>query len=172
METRHSKAELMREIAGAWTALNAALDRLTPAQMTELRDAQGWTVKDHLVHLAVWERSVVVFLKGKPRHEGLGVDEQLLRTADEDTINAAIQAQHQDISLDEALEELHKVHVGLLLLIAPLRDDDLYRANSDYQPETTGERDERPIIGLIYGNTANHFREHLAWIESLVSQER
>ena len=77
---------------------------------------------------------MVVFLQGWPRHEGLGVDEQLLRTADEDTVNTAIQVQHQDISLDQALEELHKVHVELLLLLAPLSDDDLYRANSDYQP--------------------------------------
>ncbi len=170
METRHSKAELMSQIEGAWTQLNAALDRLTPAQMTEIRDAQGWAVKDHLVHLAAWERSVVVFLQGRPRHEGLGVDEQLFHSGDEDAVNAAVQVQRKDISLDEALEELRRVHGQLLCLVAPLSDDDLYRANSDYQPEATGERDERPVIGLIYGNTANHFREHQAWIEHLVSQ--
>jgi hypothetical protein len=172
METRHSKAELISEIEGAWSKLNATLDRLTPAQMTEIRDTQGWAVKDHLVHLAAWERAVVGFLQGQPLHAGLGVDGELLRTSDEDTVNAAIQAQHKDISLDEALEELRRVHGQLLRLVAPLSDDDLYRANSDYQPEATGERDERPVIGLIYGNTANHFREHQEWIESLVSQGR
>ncbi len=172
METRHSKAELMSEIDRAWTRLNEALDRLTEAQMTEIRDPQGWAVKDHLVHIAAWERSVAVFLQGKPRHEGLGVDEQIYATGDDDTINAAIQEQRKGVSLAEALADFREVHGRLLQLIEPLSDDDLYRANSDFQPEGSGERDDRPIIGMIYGNTANHFREHQEWIESLVSPGR
>ncbi len=172
METRHSKAELMSEIDRAWTRLNEALDRLTEAQMTDIRDPQGWAVKDHLVHIAAWERSVAVHLQGKPRHEGLGVDEQIYDTGDDDTINAAIYEQRKDVSPAEALVDLRAVHDQLLRLIEPLSDDDLYRANSDFQPEDSGERDERPIIGMIYGNTANHFREHQEWIESLVSPGR
>ena len=170
METRHSKAELLSEIEGAWTRLNDALECLTEAQMTDIRDPQGWAVKDHLIHIAAWERSVAVFLQGKPRHEGLGVDEQIYGTGDDDTINAAIQEQHKDGSLADALAEFREVHGQLLRLIEPLSDDDLYRANSDFQPEGSGERDERPVIGMIYGNTANHYREHQEWIESLVSQ--
>ena len=64
METRHTKAELMSEVDAAWTSLNAVLDRLTATQLSEVRDEQGWNVKDHLMHMAVWERSVVVFLQG------------------------------------------------------------------------------------------------------------
>ena len=170
MEGRHSKAELDREIDGAWTSLNDALERLTPAQMTEIRDAQGWAVKDHLLHIAAWERSVVVWLEGRPRHEGLGVDEQVYETGDDDIINAAIQARRKDASVDEALAELREVHGRLLRLIEPLRDDDMYKASSDFQPAGPGERDEQPIIGMIHSNTANHYREHQQWIESLVSQ--
>jgi hypothetical protein len=40
-----------------------------------------------------------------------------------------------------------------------------------YQPAEGGERDERPIIGMIYSNTANHFREHQAWITRLVAAD-
>lgn len=172
METRHTKAELTGEIENAWTSLNAALDQLTEAQMTKIRDAEGWTVKDHLVHMMVWERSVVVLLQGQPRHAGLDIDEQLYLSGDEDAINAAIQEQRKDVSLSEALSELREVHRQLLSLIEPLTNDELYKANSDFQPEASGERDERPVIGLIYGNTANHFREHQEWIESLVGQHR
>jgi hypothetical protein len=56
------KAELLADIEPAWAALNAALDRLTPTQMTTIKDGQGWTVKDHLIHLTAWERSIVFFL--------------------------------------------------------------------------------------------------------------
>ncbi len=169
-ERRYSKAELVREIDAAWSALTAVVERLTAAQMTEVRDAQGWTVTDHLVHLAAWERSVVVFLQGRPRHEGLGVDAQLYRAGDEDAINAAIQEQGKELSPAKAWASLREVHGQLVGLLAPLRDDDLYTANSDYQAEDPGERDERPLIGLIYGNTAHHFREHQTWIEQLVAQ--
>ena len=171
MEPRHSKADLEREIEGAWSRLNDALDRLTPAQMTEVRDAEGWAVKDHLVHLAAWERSVVVFLQGRPRHEGLGVDEQLYLAGDDDAINAAIHEQRKDVSMSEAVADLREVHGQLLRLIEPIDDDDLYKPSSDFQPEAIGERDERPIIGLIHSNTANHFQEHLEWIDSLVTRK-
>ena len=77
-----------------------------------------------------------------------------------------------DASLADALAELREVHGQLVSLVEPMGDDDLYRASSDFQPEGRGERDERPIIGMIYGNTANHYREHEEWIENLVSQAR
>ena len=169
-QPRYTKAELAREIEGAWTKLNGGLDRLSQAQMTDIRDAQGWAVKDHLVHMAAWERSVAVFLQGQPRSEGLGVDEQLYLTGDDDAINAAIQEQWKDVSLAEALAEFRKVHTQLLSLIEPMSDDDLHKASSMYQPAGLDDPDERPIIGMIYSNTANHFREHQEWIESLVSQ--
>ena len=172
MEKRPGKAELLREMEGASTKLNAALERLTPEEMTEIRDPEGWAVKDHLVHMAAWERSVVVFLQGRPRYEGLGIDEHLYETGDEDEVNATIQEKRKDVSLSEALRELREVHSQMLSLIGPMSDDELYRANSDYQPEGSGERDERPVIGMIYGNTADHFRDHQGWIESLVSRGR
>ncbi|HET6313876.1 MAG TPA: ClbS/DfsB family four-helix bundle protein [Chloroflexia bacterium] len=171
MERRYTKADLLNAIEGAWTNLNAALDRLTQEQMTETRDPQGWAVKDHLVHIAAWERSVVVFLQGRPRHEGLEVDEQVYARGDDDEINAAIQEKRKDVSLSEALDDMRTVHGQLLSLLEPMTDDDLYKANSDFQPNATGERDERPVAGMIYSNTANHFSEHQEWIESLVSRQ-
>ena len=170
METRHNKAELLSLMDAAWTQLNSALDRLTPQQMTEIRDPAGWAVKDHLVHLAAWERSVVMVLQGRPRHEGLGIGEAVYNSDDEDNINAAIQAQGKTIAPAEALAALRTAHQQLLSLVAPLTDTDLYKAVSDYLPASAGDRDERPLLGLIYSNTAHHFGEHQAWIASLVGQ--
>ncbi|MEA2576132.1 MAG: hypothetical protein QOH93_3430 [Chloroflexia bacterium] len=170
MERRFTKADLLSAIEESWTKLNDALGRLTEQQMTQIRDHEGWTVKDHLTHIAAWERSVVVFLQGRPRYEGLGVEEQVYGRGDYEEINAAIQEQAKDASLSQALADLHSVHSQLLSLLEPMTDDDLYKANSDFQPAVTGERDERPIAGMIYSNTAGHFEEHQGWIESLVSQ--
>lgn len=167
MQPRHSKADLMREIDQAWTRLNSALDRLSEEQLTGISDPQGWTIKDHLVHIAAWESSVTAFIEGRPRHEGLGVDEQVYASGDDDTINAAIQEPKKNISLSEAKSIFRDAHSRLLNLLEPMSDDDLYRANSDFQPAGTSERDERPIIGMIFSNTAGHYSEHQGWIEEL-----
>ncbi|MGK2964439.1 MAG: maleylpyruvate isomerase N-terminal domain-containing protein [Tepidiformaceae bacterium] len=47
------KAELLAHYAASGAELNAALAGLTDAQLTE-PSLDGWSVKDHLAHLALW----------------------------------------------------------------------------------------------------------------------
>ena len=164
----HTKAELLSEIESSWSKLNAALDRLSEAQLTNPTDAEGWSVKDHLTHMAAWERSMVFMLQGKPRHEGLGVDEALYLNGDDDEINAAIQKKFNDMSPAEALAELRNVHNQLMNLLDGLSDEDLQKPYSHYLPNEPGERDNNPVLHKIHSNTANHFNEHLGWIQSLI----
>jgi len=165
-----TKEEMLADIERAWSHLNGALDRLTEEQMTTRQDAQGWTIKDHIVHMAAWERSVVFFLQGKPRHEGLGVDEAVYLEGTEDEINAAIQQQRQGLSLAEALNQLREVHEQLLKLLQPMTDADLLRPYRHYLPEEPGEGEGPPAINLVYGNTADHFAEHQGWIEEVAAE--
>ncbi len=168
-QRRIGKTELLAEIDRDWAALQDALSRLTPEQLTELRDPQGWSAKDHLTHLAAWERSVVYFLEGKPRHEALGVD-QATYERETDTINAVVQQRTADLSLDEALTDLSNVHARMLTLLEPLGDDDLFKPYSAFLPDEPGEGDGPPAVEVISGNSAEHFREHLEWIRELVKQ--
>jgi len=162
----YTRSELLATIESAWIALDATLDRLTDRQMTTIKDAQGWTVKDHLIHLAAWERSVVFFLQSQPRHAGLGVDQALYQSGNFDDINAAIFQQRKVMPLAEAMAQFHNVHRQLMELLQPLTDADLQKPYRAYLPEESG--DDRLAIDVIYSNTAGHFREHLDWIESLV----
>ena len=164
--TMNTKADLLATIDPAWITLNAALDRLTEHQLTTVKDAQGWTVKDHLIHLAAWERSVVFFLQGLPRHAGLGVDQALFKNGTFDDINAAIFQENKDMPLVEAMAQFHHVHQQLLKLLGPLNDSDLQKPYREYMPDASD--DDRLAIDVIYDNTACHFNEHLDWIESLV----
>lgn len=164
-----SKTELMAQIDRDWAALQDNLSRLTPEQLTELRDHEGWSAKDHLTHLAAWERSVVYFLEGKPRHEGLGVDRATYENQ-EDTINAVVQQHTHDLSLDDALADLRSVHARLLVLLEPLSDDDLSKPYRAFLPDEPGDGDGPPAFEVISGNTGEHFREHLAWIKELTKK--
>lgn len=162
----NTKAELLDSIEPAWTTLNAKLDRLTDRQKTTIKDAQGWTVKDHIIHMAAWERSVVFFLQGQPRYDGLEVDRALYEKRSMDDINAVIFQQHKEMPLAEALTQLRNVHRQLIELLHPLTDADLHKPYHAYLPEEAG--DDRFAIEIIYSNTTGHFKEHLEWIETLV----
>lgn len=162
-----NKRKLMAAIDRDWALLTGALGQLAPADFTAHLDDQGWTVKDHVVHLAAWERSVLFLLTGRPRHAGLGIDAELYLSGGEDAINAAITAANKQISTDAALAELRVVHTELLAVLAPLDDADLQRRYRNYLPDEPGEGDGPPVLSVVYGNTAHHYAEHLPWIEAL-----
>ena len=165
-----TQAELLADIEHTWAALNAALDHLTEAQMTALKDAQGWSVKDHLIHLTTGERSVVFFLQGKPRHAGLGVEEALFLKGSDDDINAVVFQQCKDLPLVEALAQFRDVHQQLLTLLSSLTEADLQKPYRHYLPDEPGDGDGPPAINVVSGDSANHFAEHLVWIEALVGK--
>ena len=165
-----TKAALLSDIERAWAALDTALGRLTEAQLTTPADAQGWTAKDHIIHMTAWERSVVFFLQDQPRHAGLGVDEALYRRGNADEINAVIYWQRHKLPLADALAQFRDVHQQLLALLQPLTDADLLKPYRHYLPAEPGEGDGPLAVNVIYWNTADHFSEHLAWIEALVDK--
>lgn len=165
-----TKAELLRDTEQSWQELNSLLDQLPEAQATGPQDAEGWTVKDHVIHMAAWERSVVFLLQGKPRHEGLGVEEQLYQTGDYEPINAAIYEQRKDLPFPDALAQFRDVHSQLLNLLQSLSDADLQKPYRHYLPDEPGDGADRKAFDVVYANTADHFGEHLGWIRALIRE--
>ncbi len=166
------KAELQARIDTSWTALQRFIDETEPARLTEPRDAEGWSAKDHLSHIAVWERSMISLLQSRPRHEGLGVDEATYLNLEEDTINAVMQRQTKDHSLDDVLTDLQATHEQLIGMIADLSDEDLRRTYSSFLPDEPGNEDGSPILDRLIGNTYEHFDAHRTWMETLAERKR
>lgn len=166
----NTKEELLAAIDQNWSALNNALAQLSTTTMTTVRDDHAWTVKDHLIHLYYWERGALYFLQGRPRHEGLDIAEQIYLSDDADVINEAIFQQQRSLPLDRALAQLQALQAELLAALEPLTDADLQKRYRHYLPDEPGDGDGPPAINVIYGNSAGHFAEHLAWIEALAAQ--
>jgi len=169
--TYTTKANLLGEIREAWKVLNSCLDSLSEMQMTTILDAHEWSIKDHLTHLSIWERSVVFFLQGKPRHEGLGIDKALYDSGSIDEMNAVVQEVHKGIPLHQVRTRLRETHAKLMSLVDSLSDDDLSRPLGEFHPEMQTVEDRLPY-NIIFDNTAGHFVEHLAWIEALASSRQ
>lgn len=86
---------------------------------------------------------------------------------DEDAINHAIFQKHKATPLAEALARFSEVHQQLVTWLQPLSDADLQERYRAYLPDEPGEGDGPPAFNVVYGNSAHHFAEHLAWIETL-----
>jgi hypothetical protein len=161
-----TKAELLAQITRDWAALNRLLDNLSETQWTTIKDAEGWAVKDHITHLIAWERSVVAFLTGRPRHEGLQIAAAVY--ASEDLENHAIFLRHQHDTVDQVQAALHTTHDELMRLIDPLSDADLHQPYAHFLPDGQDQGENRVALDVIYGNTAEHYREHQVWIEIML----
>jgi hypothetical protein len=159
---------MLAAIEEAWDALLSTLDSLSDEQKTTVEDQVGWTVKDHLTHMAAWERSALYLLRGSPRHEALGVDEELYLSHDYDAINAVIKEQHGEESLDVAMSNLRATHDELMEMLESLTEEELLLPYSHYLPDEPGDGPGPPAAATVLGNTHGHFEEHREWILEMV----
>src|SRR5262249_57929067 len=96
--------ELLARIADGWAALNQRIASLTPAQLTAPGPDGGWSVKDHLAHLATWEGMLIALLEGKPIHTAFGISRaQYDALESTDALNAIIAGQNSGKSLGDVL---------------------------------------------------------------------
>ncbi|MDX2141085.1 MAG: ClbS/DfsB family four-helix bundle protein [Chloroflexota bacterium] len=164
-----SKAHLLSLIDTSWNELQAYLNTLTPAQIDGPTDAAGWTVKDHVMHLAVWEDSINALLEGRSRAENSGVPQDVWDSHDFDAINEVIRQQFVALPYDDVQQRFQSVHETLLGKLAAMSDEDLYRPYQHYQP---GDQRTDPVVNWVNGDTFEHYAEHLPWIRAIVEGGR
>ncbi len=154
---------VLARVDEAWAILEQTVRGLTPAELATIRDPAGWAVKDHLLHLAAWERVLVGRLDGRPDHETLGLDPGLVAGDDEDAVNDAIFRRERDAPLAEALEALRATHAATRARLAALRDG---AGATGSAPRTVAP----PAADWIEGNTWAHYLQHLDWIRELTGR--
>jgi uncharacterized damage-inducible protein DinB len=161
-------AALVARLDAAHRKVERTISALSPTQLTALRDERGWSVKDHLAHLIVWERGALYLLQKLPRYAGLGVDEATYLRHDGDELNTILHEQTQSWSLETALAAFRRVHQDLALVLAGLSYDDLRLTYTHYQPNEPGEDDGAPVLAWVVA-IAHHHEEHLGWMIEIAS---
>jgi uncharacterized protein (TIGR03083 family) len=162
-----NKQELLASIQKGWDDFNAFLATLTEEQITVPTDAGGWTAKDHVMHLAVWEDGINALLDKQSRHAHMGLDTETWESRDFDRMNAVIQQLHRDRSWPDVLKAFRDNHERLVKKVESLSDEDLARPYRYYQPDSTMDD---PVVNRIAGNTFGHYAEHQPWIAALVTR--
>ncbi|HEX2281453.1 MAG TPA: ClbS/DfsB family four-helix bundle protein, partial [Thermomicrobiales bacterium] len=145
-----SKIELLERIPPARQALESLLTGLTEPQMVAL-DESGWSIKDHLAHLATWERMIVAHLQAGNDHEVVGLDGVSYAAAGLDELNAMIERQNKDHSLSGVLDDFHRSHAAIVALLDLLSDSDLALPYWDDEPNG------RTVLEKVSGDTYRHY---------------
>lgn len=162
-----SKTELLERMQTGWDALQRFIQSLNEVQLNKPTDAAGWTVKDHLIHLAVWENGIVALLNRQSRREQMGIDEATWDSHDFDQINAVIQERFQEMPLEHVLATLEEVHQHMVEKIQSMSDEALQQPCSAYDPTS---QQELPVIVRVTNNTYAHYEEHIPWMQAIVDQ--
>ncbi|HEX5418050.1 MAG TPA: ClbS/DfsB family four-helix bundle protein [Chloroflexota bacterium] len=162
------KSQLDEKIASSWARLQSLVDGKDEDGL-QAPLANGWSIKDHLAHVAAWEKVLIARLERQDFYAAIGVSRAEVKAVEAstggsrvDAINAVVQRQSHDRSLADVLADARATHARALAALAPLTDFDLLRTNRTFVPNAPSDD---AIVEWILGNTAHHYDEHSEWIE-------
>ena len=167
-EPQASRAELLERIHRSRSALETTLNSLSEEQMTK-PGPSGWSVKDHLAHLATWELGIAELLRRRPRFAAMQVEEAVAQGRSEEEVNDLIYRRHADLSLPEVMQEFHEAHRQLIQAVDEMDDEDLFKPYASFVPEGSDTRQD-PVLYFIVGNTFGHFDEHHEYIQAIIQE--
>lgn len=151
----------MQPIETAWNQLVELVNQVEEAGGLSRAGLDGWTVTDHLAHIAAWEHSLLALIEGHDREKAMGLSEAAEGI---DNVNEAVRKLHETDTPDEALAYFRDSHARLVAALGKLSDADLQKPYSHYQPKDHDEK--RPVVGWVAGNTHEHYAEHIDWIKA------
>lgn len=158
-----SKAELLARITPARAALDALVAAIPEAALTAVGH-EGWSVKDHIAHIATWERMIVAHLRDGSDAAVAGMDEVAYAAASLDEINARIHETNRTKPAPQVIAEARAAYGATVAMIEGLADGALA------QPYWADEPDGRVVMEKIAGDTYRHYLEHRRWIIELLDR--
>jgi hypothetical protein len=165
-DSTKTRENLLIQFEESWNELNTYLNLLTEKQLTELTDDAGWTVKDHIIHIAMWDKAELALLDRKSRRDVMDVPLDVWNSGD-DPINAVVQERYRDMPAAEVLQAFRQVHENIMSKLKSMTDADFQLPFSHYQADST---DERPLMRWMNIATINHYRDHLPWIKAIAEK--
>lgn len=167
-ESELRKSDLLDKIQSSHASLLEKIRGLSDDQLTR-PGSSGWSIKDHLAHLAAWEAGMVALLQHKPRLQAMGLDSSVSWSSGTDEINDRVHQRHAGLSLSEVLQLFDDTHRQMLQVLETLTEEDLYRPYASYVPDGSDDRRD-PVIYWVVGNTFKHFDEHREYLGQIIAE--
>jgi uncharacterized damage-inducible protein DinB len=161
------KADLLERMQRSYAALEGVISPLDGAQLSR-PGRQGWSIKDHLAHLATWEVGIVRLLQGRPRYAAMQVEGAIDEETGTDAINELIYYYNLNLTAAQAVEKFRETHREMLEVLEGMSDQDLLQPYMAYLPPGE-EGPQEPVLYWINGNTFEHFDEHRDYIGEILA---
>ncbi len=158
--------EVLANIREARAELEASFAGVSEEKLTGPVTDGGWTIKDHLSHIAEWQRRALAVIDGKHPAEGFQIDqEQFEQFADVHELNEVLFQRNRDRLLSDVIEDFRATHELVESRVEQMTDADL-------QAELSGKIALRfpRVVDLLNFNIARHDRSHIEDIEALARQ--
>ena len=151
-----TRDELLRENEAMHGRLLALVAGAGDGRLTAPGSGAGWSIKDHLGHLADWQQYVADLLSGATTPRNVHNDAEM------DRLNAEIAVETRARSLAEVRRRFQSSYDALRAQVERLGDAELD------QPPPYGRDWDRKLWQHIAGNGFDHYREHIEAIEALL----
>jgi len=164
-----SKQELIDYTTAEWEALVTYVDGLADDQWTGPKDAAGWSVKDHVSHVTLWDRAVIEALRHQvPMQETLGISGSAWSAASFDPMNEEIRHLAVDESVDRVKADRDATWTDLVSLMGELSEEQLTRSGAEAGLAVGSEPLDEPVLHVLKDYFGAHYAEHLQDIQTIV----
>ena len=157
-----NRAELMELIRRERAALENTLSQLAEEQLLQLLGPDGWTVKDLLAHITIWEQRMVQWTRESLRGYTPERPAPEMTWDDLDRLNQINYEESRDRPLDSVLGEFNRSYLQVLQIVGELTQEDLF------DPMRFVWRHSDPMWHMVAANTWWHYREHNDTIRSWI----
>lgn len=158
-----NKAELLTLMNDKYVELEQVLSPLSEVQWTTPGANGGWSIKDIIAHIAVWQRRMLRRLQAAALHEA---PDPQLQVSDEgiDSLNARFFAENRERPIAEVYDDFRTTYHEIDGLVPTLSDADLFEAGRfDWL-------DGSALWELVAGDTYEHYDEHMQSIRDWLAQ--
>ncbi len=157
--------DVLANIRDARAELEASFAGLPEAVLDGPTTEGGWTIKDHLSHIAEWQRRALAVLDGKHMCEGFRIDQETFESfEDVHALNAYLYQRNRDRSLADVIEDFRATHEIVESRVTAMSDEDLQSELT--APGPVAARFPR-AVDLVNFNIARHDRSHIGDIQQL-----
>ena len=157
------RGELLHRIRAERARLDEAMARVSDERLLE-RDDGTWTGKDHLAHLATWQRVSLARADGTQPEDIADVVRGEYTEDDIDSINQRFHEAARDRSMGDVRSGFTSSYDAICHAVEGLNDGDLGR---EWLP---GHPERGTLAQTIATNTHEHYPDHIWVFETLAGR--
>lgn len=158
-----NKNELIEKITQSRDDFLELLDPFSEEEMLAPSLPNGWSIKDVLVHLMLWEAELIKLLF--QAQQGRVPQTALISDESDEAVNARWYATHKDRNLEQALKDFDLIRDQTIRRVEAFSDTDLTN------PRRFRWSDGKPLWQWVLSSTVEHEEEHAPDLRKLISEK-